>query len=376
MKVYGLSRYTIFVMVACLEMLLPNSAAAAKSKSVADVTRDGKPNIRSAASLVVDLSSNTVIYEKDADLVRPIASISKLFGALVLLEECKLDPEGLHEMTKANREAARGGDKSKLTTGWSYSHRDLLHAALMRSDNRALPALAEACGMTPSAFAERMTLKARSLGLVKTRFTEPDGLSAGNVSTAREVMVALKEAIKLSTLTEVMEKPTYTLVAHKGDKMRTAEIRNTDRLLSKNLAVILGGKTGYTDLARYCLAVAARTFKGRDIGMVFLGAEGRYTRFADFSRVIKWLGADEALAAAEAPKPSEKPLPAAQAAPTPTPVVDKNLPALLDAVTGTGGGAAQAAEGVDMGGANQAKPQVPANADVKERSKDSEGFGW
>ena len=270
-------------------ILMSSLMAHAKDQSTAtDNNVASHPNIKSAAALVVDLDSNSTLFERDADLVRPIASISKLFGALVFNEECKLDPEALHEMSPANRDAARGGDKSKLTTGWSYSHKDLL-AALMRSDNRALPALAEACGLDAASFAARMTEKARRLGLTKTTFKEPDGLSADNVSTAREVMVALREAIKIPSLTEIMSKQEYIITAHKVDRIREIKIKNTDRLISKNMAQIIAGKTGYTDIARYCLAVAAKTFEGRQLGMVFLGAEGKHTRFADFSRVLKWL---------------------------------------------------------------------------------------
>lgn len=265
----------------------PGEAARARSQ---ELTRDGLPNIKSAAALVVDLSNDAVLYERDADTVRPIASISKLVGALVIHEECKLDPLALHEMTVANRDAAKGGDKSKLTTGWRYSHSDLLHAALMRSDNRALPALGEACGMDTAKFGERMTARVRKLGLMKTFFKEPNGLSAENVSTARELVAVIREATKIQALTDVMSTREHLLTAHnKEGKTRQIKIRNTDRLLSKNIATIIGGKTGYTDIARYCFAVAARTLEGRNVAMVFLGAEGRHTRFADFSRVIKWL---------------------------------------------------------------------------------------
>ncbi|MBF0440277.1 MAG: serine hydrolase [Oligoflexales bacterium] len=265
------------------------SVAAKRSRATPAVTRDGKPNIKSAVALIADLNTGEILYEKDADVVRPIASISKMFAALAFLDECNLDPEELHEMTNANRDAAKGGDKTRLTTGWSFSHRDLLHAALMRSDNRAFPALAEACGFNPSAIAEKMTAKARKLGLVKTSFKEPNGLSPENVSTAREIMIALREAIKIPIITEIMTKSEYTMTAYKDDRSRQIKIKNSDRLLSKNIAQILGGKTGYTDLARYCFAVAARIPEGRDIGMVFLGAEGKHTRFADFTRVIKWI---------------------------------------------------------------------------------------
>src|SRR4051794_40319626 len=101
----------------------------ARVRGVPDITREGLPNIQSASALVFDLGSSEVLYERDADTVRPIASVSKLVGSLVVTEECHLDPAALHEMTKSNREAARGGDKSKLTTGWRYSHSDILHAA-------------------------------------------------------------------------------------------------------------------------------------------------------------------------------------------------------------------------------------------------------
>lgn len=247
------------------------------------------PRIRSVAAIVVDLGSGRVLYERDADAVRPIASISKLMGALVVREQCALPLEGMHEMTHANRDAARGGDKTKLTTGWSFSHGDLFRAAIMRSDNRALPALGEACGLDPLALGVKMTAKARQLGLKQTFFREPNGLSAENVSTSREVLVFLKEAMRDSFLAEIMATQETTITGHKGERSRSISIRNTDRLLAKNIAQIIGGKTGYTDLAQYCLTVAARMSDQRELGMVFLGAVGRATRFADFTRVINWL---------------------------------------------------------------------------------------
>jgi D-alanyl-D-alanine endopeptidase (penicillin-binding protein 7) len=164
----------------------------------------------------------------------------------------------------------------------------------MRSDNRALPALGEACGLTPAEMGNRMVLKARRLGLLKTACAEPNGLSIQNTSTAREVMVALKEALKYPVITEIMSKPEWYITAYKGKQVQKIKILNSDRLLKRDIAQILGGKTGYTDPARYCLAVAARTSEGREVGMVFLGAEGRATRFADFGRVIKWLNKDSA----------------------------------------------------------------------------------
>jgi D-alanyl-D-alanine endopeptidase (penicillin-binding protein 7) len=279
------------------------TSEAARARGVPDLTREGLPNVQSASALVYDLASGEVLYERDADTVRPIASVSKLVGSLVIAEECKLDPNGLHEMTKQNRDAARGGDKSKLTTGWKYSHDDILHAALMRSDNRALPALGEACGMDPLTFGEKMTARVRKMGLIRTTFHEPNGLSSENVSTARELGVVLKEVIKVPALQAIMSTKDYTITGYnKAGRAYPIKIKNTDRLLAKSLAEIIGGKTGYTDIARYCFAVAARTFKGREIGMVFLGGEGKHTRFADFTRVIKWLSPEAQLAKGDTPK--------------------------------------------------------------------------
>jgi D-alanyl-D-alanine endopeptidase (penicillin-binding protein 7) len=293
----------ILLIVACWLSTPAAAAKGFKSRTIPDVLKNGLPNIMSAAALVVDLDGDKVLYEKDADQVRPIASISKMFGALVVVEDCNLKPDELHEMTVKNREAARGGDKTKLTTGWSFSHSDLLHAALMRSDNRALPALAEACGMEPETMAERMTAKARKMGLIKTVFKEPTGLSPENVSTPREVMIALKYVTNVPALTEIMAKSEYFITAVKGERRRPIKIRSTDRALNKGVAEVLAGKTGYTDLARYCLAIAAKTDLGQNVGMVFLGAEGRFTRFADFTRVIRWLGPEYEAARAKVVSP-------------------------------------------------------------------------
>lgn len=270
-----------------------SSTLAAAAPASPDIV-NGLPNIKSAAAFVVDLASGDVLFEREPDTVRPIASISKLMGALVIEKYCQLKDDDMHTMSVANRDAAKGGDKSKLITGWSYSHLDLLKAALMKSDNRALPALGEACGMDIATFAERMNAEARSLGLSKTSFTEPNGLSRENVSTPREIMVFLKAAIALPKLAGIMNTKDAVITGQREMKpgqikTRTVEIRNTDRLLSRDIATILGGKTGYTDIARYCLAIAARTDDNRELGMVFLGAEGKLTRFADFSRVIRWL---------------------------------------------------------------------------------------
>lgn len=284
---------SLLLVCASFAFALPTAQARGRLRTSADFTREGLPNILSRTAYVVDLNDGSVLYEKDPDTVRPLASLSKMMSALVISTTCNLKWDDLHEMSVANREAAKGGDKTKLNTGWQFSHRDLLYAALMRSDNRALPALGEACGLSPTQLGEKMTEKARTLGLTHTFFREPTGLSQENVSTAREIMVILKEAIKVPEIAAIMATKEYEITGHRGLLTRKIKIRNTDRMLGKETFEILGGKTGYTDPARYCLAIAARLPEKRSIGMVFLGAEGRFTRFADFTRVIKWVARND-----------------------------------------------------------------------------------
>ncbi len=277
-----------------------------------DLWAQAKLTIKSPSTLVMDLKTREVLFEREADTVRPIASLSKMMAALVLYEQCPFFKSGnldsLHEMSIENREAAKGGDKSKLITGWQFSYRDLLHAALMRSDNRALPALGEACKLDRTSFATLMNERAKQIGLKSTQFTEPTGLSRENMSTAREFMAVLEETSKIKALSEIMTKREYYLTGYKENKPpKIIKIHSTDRLLNKNIVRVLAGKTGYTDLARYCLAILVETEDNRRLGMVFLGAEGRFTRFADVERVLQWIDQVKKNNSPSPPRPLESP---------------------------------------------------------------------
>jgi len=257
-----------------------------------------RPDVKSPSVVVLSWDHGKILYERNADEVRPIASLSKMFAGLVIHDECKIDWDILHEMSPENRIAARGGDQSRLKTGWKFSVTDLMHAALMRSDNRAFPALAEACGMTPVQLGERMTSRARELGLANTIFAEPTGLSPQNVSTAHEVALMLQEVTKRPRLQAIMAKRSYWMTAHlPNGRTQRYEIRNTDRLLQSREFSVISGKTGFTNLARYCLAIAVRTVEHGDLGMVLMGAEGKLTRFADVRRIYQWLKKNNTVAA-------------------------------------------------------------------------------
>jgi serine-type D-Ala-D-Ala endopeptidase (penicillin-binding protein 7) len=248
------------------------------------------PKIASASAIVISVPVGQVIFEKSADEVRPVASLSKLMSAIVFMEQCKhLKLDGLHQMNAENRYLAKGGDHSKLTTNWSYSNLDILKAALMRSDNRAMPALMDSCGMRLQEFAMHMNLKAKELGLQKTSFTEPNGLSQYNVSTAREYTKVMLEASRFRILNDIMQTKRDVITAWKDGRSRQFSLGNTDILIGRKGVDVIGGKTGYTDIARYCFTVLNRLVDNSTVAMVFLGAEGKHTRFGDFSRVHRWL---------------------------------------------------------------------------------------
>lgn len=248
------------------------------------------PKIASASAIVVSVPIGQVLFEKSADDVRPVASLSKLMSAIVFMESCKqVDLSALHQMNSENRFLAKGGDHSRLTTNWSYSHLDLLKAALMRSDNRAMPALMDSCGMRLQEFAMRMNMKAQELGLKNTSFSEPNGLSQYNVSTAREYTKVMLEASRFPILNQIMQTKKDVITAWKNGRSQKISVGNTDVLLGRKGVDVIAAKTGYTDIARYCFTILNRLVDNSTVAMVFLGAEGKHTRFGDFSRVHKWL---------------------------------------------------------------------------------------
>lgn len=242
------------------------------------------PEIRSGSAIVLDAQSGAEIFGKDADQVRPIASTTKIFVAMVVRAK-GIDLDGWTEITRTDVKAALGGARTRLDVGQSFKNRDLLRAMLMASDNRAPTALGRAVGLSPEKLIAEMNKLAKRLHLKRTKFTCPSGLR-GNVSTAREMAIALRAALEDDVLRKIMGEHTATIVS----KSRYAKIGygNTNQPLVIKRYDVIGGKTGYTQKAGYCFVTGAR-FDRREVVMAFLGAEGKQTRFADFNRVAGWL---------------------------------------------------------------------------------------
>ncbi|HEY7954675.1 MAG TPA: serine hydrolase [Polyangia bacterium] len=261
-----------------------------RSRSIPVYTRSGEPNVQAQSAAVVDLSTGEMLYAKHADEVRPIASISKLMAALVVTSR-KLDLDGTTQITESDKQLALRGARSRLLVGMTFTNRDLIHAMLIASDNRAVPALGRAVGLNTQELVAAMNAKAVELGLTHTHFGDPTGLDPRNTSTAHDLVGLLRAAMKVPLILEITEKAHY-VVHPVGHPSWSIEYNNTDLIARGTRYDVLTGKTGYTDLALYCLAIAVKMVVGpadRPVAMVFLGAVGKMTRFGDFSRVAQWL---------------------------------------------------------------------------------------
>ena len=269
----------------------PRRSSSARRGHAIPWLKGSLPNVQAQGAFVLDLVGGQELFSRQADEPRPIASISKLAATLTVVDR-GLDLDGTTTILHSDAEVARGGARSRLLEGMTVPNRDLLHAALLGSDNRAIPALGRAVGLDATQLAAAMTQKVRDLGLRNTRFIEPTGLSPENVSTPREIVDLLRAVMDHPILGEVTRKVEYD--AHPVGR---APIRYfaTYRAAARPNTLVLGAKTGFNNAARYCLVLAARV-AGRTVAMAFLGTNGEMTRFGDVARVADWVVAQESRA--------------------------------------------------------------------------------
>ena len=244
------------------------------------------PLLRSDTVLAVDLATHTPLLAKNADRVGPIASITKLMTAMVILD-AHLALQDPITITKADVDRLKGSH-SRLALGTTLTRKQLLELALMVSENRAAAALARTYPGGTGAFVEAMNRKAVQLGMQQTRFVDPTGLRPGNVSTARE-LVHMVEAASHYPLIRKATTSRSTAVASGGKKRKTlVRYRNTDPLVGNREWDIRLSKTGYISESGRCLVVQA-TIAGHETAIVLLDSWGRLTRVGDANRIRRWL---------------------------------------------------------------------------------------
>jgi D-alanyl-D-alanine endopeptidase (penicillin-binding protein 7) len=243
----------------------------------------GNPGLRSASAIVLDAQGN-IIYGKDVDTVRPIASITKLMTAMVVLD-AGLDLNEKLTITRADRDLIRMTG-SRLAYGATLPRRELILLALMSSENRAATALGRTYPGGMDKFVEQMNQKARALGMSSSQFADPAGLRSENVSTASDLAKLVKAAggyplITEGTTTVRQEVRPY---ASKGP----LNYGNTNRLLKNAAWDIELSKTGYINEAGRCLVMQAN-IEGEDVSIILLNSFGKLTPFGDSNRLRKWM---------------------------------------------------------------------------------------
>jgi D-alanyl-D-alanine endopeptidase (penicillin-binding protein 7) len=229
-------------------------------------------------AVVMDARTGEVLFAKNADIVVPIASLSKMMTAMVFLEQ-KPDLERTVQVT---RDELNGGGHTRLRNREQVRLRDLLHMSLMCSDNVATRVLARESGLSREDFLARMNRKAIELGLGHTRFVEFTGLDERNVSNAEDCARMLRAAAGDPTIQDIMTTRIYEF----RSETQPHTVVNTNRLLVYGRYDVLGGKTGFISEAGYCFATWVRA-QGRDLVAVVLGAPTAATRFADVVRLVQ-----------------------------------------------------------------------------------------
>ncbi len=259
------------------------SIAAHKRHSSVKVMRTPRNLVlRSASALVKDQQTGEFLVQKQTEAVLPIASITKLMTAMVVLdaridleESITIEPTDVGSLCYS---------PSRLPVGTRLSRENALLLTLMASENRAAHALGRTYPGGLEAFVIAMNDKAKSLGLSNTRFEDTAGLSSGNTSSALDLARMVDAAYHYSLVREFTTREEATI--HSG--RRTLEFHNTNRLIKNPRWQIGLSKTGFTNEAGRCLVMQASVAQ-RSLLIVLLDAQGKLTRFADANRIKQWI---------------------------------------------------------------------------------------
>lgn len=276
--------------------MAPAAAAAAAAEEVAlALDANGFPQLGSSAFYIVNPANGEVLLERNAAVVVPIASITKLMTAMVVLDAGQSLSEPI-TITNADIDTLKGTG-SRLAIGTTLTREEMLHLALMSSENRAASALARHYPGGERAFIEAMNVKARLLGLWNTRFHDSTGLNPANVSSPRD----LAKMVSASASYPLIREFSTSAERYVDVRGRLTRFGNTNGLVKSPEWSISVSKTGYISEAGRCL-VMQTWLHDQPVVMVLMDSSGLYTRTADAKRVRKWLEqADSAPRMAAAP---------------------------------------------------------------------------
>lgn len=254
---------------------------------MAESTTPDDLGLRSNAVLVIDQETHKVLFDKNASAVLSIASLTKLMTGLVV-NDAGLSMDEQITITQDDVDTLKGSS-SRLSVGTTLSRGDLMHIALMSSENRAAHALGRTFPGGIERFVETMNVKAKLLGMLDTQYVDPTGLSPRNRSSAKDLTTLASVAYERPLIRTLSTSPGYEVASGR----RMLQYRNTNQLVNNPQWDIGLQKTGYIAEAGRCLLMQA-TVAGRQLIMVFLDSAGKLTRIADAERVRKWLEAQPA----------------------------------------------------------------------------------
>ena len=258
--------------------------ARAAKVTAADFTKDGDPNVMSTGVIVFDPKSGQTLFAKNAEQVSPIASITKLMTAMVVLDAKQALDEPI-EITTEDIDLLKG-TRSRLPIGAHFRRDDLMRLALMASDNRAASALGRNYPGGLTAAVAAMNAKALSLGLTQTHYVDSSGLSPANVSSPQDLAKLVAAAAQYQLITEYTTTGAVNVTL--PNSKRKLSFVNTNSLVRSSDWQIGLSKTGYINEAGKCLVMQAM-IANQPIVIVLLDSWGRLTRVADANRIRKWL---------------------------------------------------------------------------------------
>ena len=269
-----------------LAMVLPGTLAPAHAANAAGSApmhaAASEPDVRSASMLVLDAQTSAVLLARKPDQAAPIASITKLMTSLVVVEA----NQPMDEIITISAEDQRAtlGNRSHLAVGTKLTRAELMHLALMASENRAANALGRSYPGGLPALVTAMNAKAAALGMTRSHFVEPTGLSSQNVASPQDLSRLVAAAARQPTLRRFSTDAKFSVRAGRQE----VQFVNTNLLVRGSGWDIALQKTGHINEAGQCL-VMKTLIEGRDVIIVLLNSFGKYTRTADARRIRKWM---------------------------------------------------------------------------------------
>lgn len=246
--------------------------------------RTGQPGITARAAVTIDAQTGEVLYQREATRQHSMASLTKIMTALVFLEH---NPGWQKTVTMANSDNV-GGATVNLNPGDVVTVRDLFATMLVGSKNNAVKALVRASGLSERDFVAAMNDKAKQLGLKQTHFEEPTGLNAGNITSALDYARLSRKALEKTEIRWFSSLPMYGFSTKNSH--RALAINNTNKLV-RGSRPLIGGKTGFTYEAGYCLMTWQKKEAGRsaEVINVVLGDPRYADTFNDTTRISNWV---------------------------------------------------------------------------------------